>query len=103
MMTPTPAQPGSSPVAPEATAESQPDGQCPPLLTRAEILAEIKYVQTKRLSHEHLCRMAVERGDLRAARQHARGATELDGAHRALNQLIYASEAREAAGQSDGA
>ena len=93
MMTPTPAQPGSSPRAPEATVESQPDGQCPPLLSRAEILAELTTVQLKRANDEHLCRMAVERGDLRSARWHARRATELDGAHRALNDLCYALDA----------
>ena len=102
MMTPTPAQPGSSPRASEATAESPADGQSQPGLSRAELRAEIVQVQLRRAGDEHLCRMAVERGDLRSARWHARRATELDGAHRALTQLIWASEARDAAEQSDG-
>jgi len=95
MMTPTPPQPGSSQPQPDATVESQPDGQCPPPADLPEMLKEIVQLQQSRLSSEHLCRVAVQDDDWRLARRHAARAAELDRRHQELVRMIWATEDME--------
>ena len=58
-----------------------------------ELLAQVKDLQIRRLSVEHLCRIAVQDDDISLARRHAARAGELDDEHRRLTRAIYSAGA----------
>lgn len=58
-----------------------------------ELLAQVKALQIRRLSVEHLCRIAVQEDEYLRAKRLASRAAGLDAELRSLNARIYSAEA----------